>query len=71
MSTRRKRKANPTKRTPTEPSTDWLTSDQTRKGLKISSCDLMHHRLAGKVGFRKEGNAFLYSQDDVRKLKDG
>jgi hypothetical protein len=31
----------------------------------------MHHRLAGKLGSRKRGNAFLYSHEDIRKLKDG
>jgi hypothetical protein len=70
MSTRRKPKGNPVQASPAEQPGDWLTSGQAKAELKISSCDLMHHRVARKLAFRKEGNAFLYSQEDVRKLRN-
>jgi hypothetical protein len=38
----------------------WLTSKQTQKLLNISSCELMHLRVSGKLKFKKQGNAFLY-----------
>lgn len=48
---------------------DWLKSKEVEKELKISSCDLMHLRLAGKLNFTKNGNSFLYSNNDVEKIK--
>jgi hypothetical protein len=39
---------------------DWLTSKEVEKQLRISSCELMHLREAGKLPFRKKGNAFFY-----------
>jgi len=38
----------------------WLTSKEVQKLLKISSCELMHLRVSGKLKFKKQGNAFLY-----------
>ena len=38
----------------------WLTSKETQKRLKISGCELMHQRLAGKLRFKKIGNAYFY-----------
>lgn len=46
----------------------WLTSDQVRKRLRISTCDLAHLRQARRLRFRKEGNAYLYSPDDCEKI---
>ncbi|MEP0367794.1 MAG: hypothetical protein ABJN36_18250 [Cyclobacteriaceae bacterium] len=44
---------------------DWLKSKEVEKALKISSCDLMHMRMAGKLRFEKRGNSFLYKKEDV------
>lgn len=38
----------------------WLSSKEAKKALKVSDCQLMHLRLAGKLQFRKEGNRFFY-----------
>ncbi len=38
----------------------YLSSREVRKKLKISSCDLMHMREAGKLEYVKKGNAYLY-----------
>lgn len=50
------------------PKDAWLTSDQVRKLLKISTCDLAHLRQAGRLRFRKKGNAYLYCPDDCEKI---
>ena len=46
---------------------EWLCSDEVRRILRGSSCDLMHLREAGKLKFQKRGNAFLYASEDVRR----
>ncbi|WP_408033115.1 hypothetical protein [Tenacibaculum xiamenense] len=38
----------------------FLNSKETRKKLKISSCQLMHLRTEGKIEFIKKGNAYFY-----------
>jgi hypothetical protein len=38
----------------------WLSSKEMQKSLKISDCELMHLRSAGKLQFKKLGNAFMY-----------
>jgi DNA phosphorothioation-associated putative methyltransferase len=38
----------------------WVRSEEARKLLKLSSCDLAHARSAGKIRYKKVGNAFLY-----------
>lgn len=48
---------------------NWLKSKEVEKELKISSCDLMHLRVAGQLNYMKNGNSFLYSINDVEKLK--
>ena len=48
---------------------NWLKSKEVEKELKISSCDLAHLRVAGKLNFMKNGNSFLYSINDVEKLR--
>lgn len=40
---------------------EWLKSKDAQKKLKVSSCDLMHLREAGKLKFKKVGNAFFYN----------
>ena len=47
----------------------WLTSQETRKRLSISSCELMHLREAGQLQFKKQGNAFLYASQDVQRQR--
>lgn len=49
-------------------SSKWLNSRDTKKALKISDCQLMHQRLAGKLKFKKVGNAYFYlisSEKDI------
>ena len=46
----------------------WLKSKEARKELHVSACDLSHLRNDGKIEFKKEGNAFLYSGSDIDKL---
>ena len=41
----------------------YLNSKETRKKLKISSCELMHIREEGKIEFIKKGNAYYYKSD--------
>lgn len=50
---------------------EWLSSKGSKTLGKFKDCDLMHHRLSGKVNFKKQGNAYFYSKDDVIKLRDG
>ncbi len=38
----------------------WLTSKEMQKALKLSGCELMHQRMAGKFVFKKVGNSFMY-----------
>jgi len=53
----------------TNQNSEWLSSGETRKKLRISSCELMHLREAGKLRFKKEGNAFLYSSQDAERQR--
>jgi hypothetical protein len=39
----------------------WLNSKQAMKQLKLSSCQLMHLREAGKLKFEKRGNRYFYA----------
>lgn len=45
----------------------WLTSAEARKFMSISTCDLAHLRDAGKLRFKKKGNAYLYHLVDCRR----
>jgi hypothetical protein len=38
---------------------NWLKSNEVKKELKISDCDLAHLRQDGFLGFTKQGSAFL------------
>ncbi|TSE04042.1 helix-turn-helix domain-containing protein [Aquimarina algiphila] len=40
----------------------YLSSKETMKALKVSSCDLMHLRVSGKLKFIKKGNAYFYEK---------
>lgn len=40
--------------------TTYLNSKDTKKKLKISSCELMHLRELGKLKYNKKGNAYFY-----------
>lgn len=48
----------------------WLTSKEAKSLVRIKDCDLMHHRVSGKLDFVKKGNSFLYKEEDVLKIKD-
>lgn len=41
----------------------WLSSKETKGALKINDCELMHMRIAGKLMYKKKGNAFFYLLD--------
>jgi len=43
---------------------DWVRSDEARKRLKMSTCELAHARQSGQISFRKEGNMYLYLVED-------
>jgi len=43
--------------------TKYLNSKETMKELKVSSCDLMHLREAGKLKYVKKGNAYFYEKE--------
>jgi ribosomal protein L28 len=49
----------------------WLNSNEARKKLKVSACNLSHLREAGKLEFKKEGNAYFYSKIDIRTQLNG
>jgi len=38
----------------------YSNSKETMKERKISSCELMHLRVQGKLKFMKKGNAYYY-----------
>ncbi len=44
----------------------YLSSKETMKELKISSCDLMHLRQAGKLKYTKKGNAYFYEKANLK-----
>lgn len=43
---------------------NWLSSKEAKKVLKVSSCELMHLRVSGKLSYKKQGNAFFYQIPD-------
>ena len=45
--------------------TKYLSSKETMKELKVSSCDLMHMREAGKLKYIKKGNAYFYEKNKI------
>lgn len=46
---------------------EWLSSKEAQKAMKIQSCELMHLRVAGKLTFKKKGNAYFYLKKDCKK----
>jgi hypothetical protein len=43
----------------------WLDSEEARRILGATGCELMHLRESGALGFQKAGNRFLYKDEDV------
>jgi hypothetical protein len=41
---------------------NYLSSKEMMQELKVSSCDIMHLRVVGKLKFIKKGNAYLYKK---------
>jgi hypothetical protein len=39
---------------------EWLRSDEIRRQLKLTTCELAHMRDSGKLPFKKQGNTYLY-----------
>ena len=52
----------------TDQNSEWLSSVEARKKLRISSCELMHVRVAGQLQFKKQGNAYIYAARDLNIL---
>lgn len=50
---------------------DWLNSVEARQELRVSTCELAHLRVSGKLRFRKVGNAFLYAAEDCHRQCGG
>ncbi|NJB35315.1 hypothetical protein [Croceivirga sp. JEA036] len=48
---------------------NWVSSKEAQRHFKIKGCDLMHHRVSGKLTFQKKGNTYLYLVADLDKLK--
>tara|TARA_R110002072_G_scaffold23181_3_gene80444 strand:+ start:27504 stop:28109 length:606 start_codon:yes stop_codon:yes gene_type:complete len=44
----------------------WLNSTEMASRLNVSACELSHLRIAGKLPFKKHGNAYLYLVDEVK-----
>tara|TARA_R110000765_G_scaffold61677_3_gene119351 strand:- start:7432 stop:7581 length:150 start_codon:yes stop_codon:yes gene_type:complete len=42
----------------------YENSKETMKSLKVSSCELMHLRVRGKLKFIKKGNAYFYEKSE-------
>ena len=52
-------------------SEQWLRSKEAMKLIRATSCELAHLRQDGKIQFKKEGNAFLYSGVDLEAVAAG
>jgi hypothetical protein len=46
----------------------WMTSAEARRAVGVSTCQIAHLRQEAKIGYRKEGNAYLYSAADVSRF---
>jgi len=44
-------------------SVKYLNSKDTKRNLKITSCELMHLREEGKIDFIKKGNGYFYKNN--------
>lgn len=49
---------------------EYFSSKETMKRLKITSCELMHLRVANKIKFVKRGNAYFYQADSLTKTNN-
>lgn len=47
--------------------TEYFSSKDTMKKLKVTSCELMHLRVANKIQFLKRGNAYFYQVSSLKK----
>ena len=50
---------------------EWLRSAEVRRRLRLTTCQLAHLRTSGEIGFRKSGNAYLYSVLDCERIATG
>jgi hypothetical protein len=50
-----------------QPKRHWIRSEEARRVLRGSSCDLMHLRESGQLRFEKQGNAYLCAGEDVER----
>jgi len=46
--------------------TNYLSSKEAKKKLKVSSCELMHMRIKGKLEYYKKGNTYFYNTKSIR-----
>jgi len=46
-----------------------MRSEDVRKVIHVGTCELAHLRMAGRLRFRKVGNAFLYNAADIDRLR--
>jgi len=46
--------------------TEYFSSKDTMKKLKVTSCELMHLRVAKKIQFVKRGNAYFYQVNSLK-----
>jgi hypothetical protein len=46
--------------------TNWLSSKETQKHMKVSGCELMHLRVNGQITFKKQGNAYFYQVNQTK-----
>ena len=53
---------------PNQSNTEWLSSTDACRFLKISSCTLAHLRLDGKLKFERRRNAYFYRGEDCRQV---
>lgn len=53
-----------------EKKSNWISSKEALKVAKIKSCDLMHYRVQGKLEYKKRGNAYFYSKESLKKLRN-
>jgi hypothetical protein len=49
--------------------TNYLSSKEAKKELKVQDCELAHIRNAGELKFNKKGNAYLYLKESIDNFK--
>lgn len=45
-----------------------LSSEEARKALRVSACELSHLRVAKRLSPERRGNAYLYDPEEVKAL---